>query len=138
MTEDEEPRFRKGQIVAVRQLEKDRWVPAAYQATIEGEDPDRRYKARRLGYATFGVRWRYCVPAQEVWPWMETLKARIVCEDKEQPDVVWRKTDKPTLDTGAFAQSLKSLCFFLGGTHVAGWVEEAERAAKEGKVVRYE
>jgi len=36
------------------------------------------------------------------------------------------------------AQSLKSLCFFLGGTHVAGWVEEAERAARQGKVVKYE
>ena len=35
-------------------------------------------------------------------------------------------------------QSLKSLVFFIGGTHVAGWVEEAERAAREGKVVRYE
>lgn len=36
------------------------------------------------------------------------------------------------------AQSLKSLCFAIGGTHVAGWVEEAERAAREGKVVKYE
>ena len=35
-------------------------------------------------------------------------------------------------------QSLKSLAFFLGGTHVAGWVEEAEQAAREGKVVKYE
>ena len=35
-------------------------------------------------------------------------------------------------------QSLKSLCFAIGGTHVAGWVEEAERAAMEGKVVKYE
>ena len=35
-------------------------------------------------------------------------------------------------------QSLKSLAFFLGGTHVAGWVEEAEGAAREGKVVKYE
>lgn len=35
-------------------------------------------------------------------------------------------------------QSLKSLVFFIGGTHVAGWVEEAEKAAREGKVVRYE
>lgn len=35
-------------------------------------------------------------------------------------------------------QSLKSLVFFIGGTHVAGWVEEAERAAREGKVIRYE
>ena len=35
-------------------------------------------------------------------------------------------------------QSLKSLAFFLGGTHVAGWVEEAERAAREGKAVKYE
>ena len=48
------------------------------------------------------------------------------------------KTQAPTLDTYAFAQSLKSLCFAIGGTHVAGWVEEAERAAREGKVVRYE
>ena len=82
MTEAE-PNFRKGQIVAVRQFEKDRWVPAVYQATVEGEDPDRRYKARRLGYATFGVRWRCCVPAQDIWPWMEKLRARIVCYDKE-------------------------------------------------------
>ena len=36
------------------------------------------------------------------------------------------------------AQSLRSLCFAIGGTHVAGWVEEAERAAREGKVVKYE
>ena len=34
--------------------------------------------------------------------------------------------------------SLKSLAFSIGGTHVAGWVEEAERAAKEGRVVKYE
>ena len=32
----------------------------------------------------------------------------------------------------------QSLCFAIGGTHVAGWVEEAERAAREGKVVKYE
>jgi len=36
------------------------------------------------------------------------------------------------------SQSLRSLAFFIGGTHVAGWVEEAERAAREGKVIRYE
>lgn len=36
------------------------------------------------------------------------------------------------------AQSLRNLCFAIGGTHVAGWVEEAERAAREGKVVKYE
>ena len=35
-------------------------------------------------------------------------------------------------------QSLKSLVFFIGGTHVAGWVEEAERAAREGRIVKYE
>ena len=34
--------------------------------------------------------------------------------------------------------SLKSLVFFIGGTHVAVMVEEAERAARQGKVVRYE
>ncbi len=35
-------------------------------------------------------------------------------------------------------QSLKSLCFAIGGTHVAGWVEEAEQAAREGRTVKYE
>ena len=34
--------------------------------------------------------------------------------------------------------SLKSLVFSIGGTHVAGLVEEAERAARKGQVVRYE
>lgn len=81
---EEQHRFRKGQIVAVRQFEKDRWVPAVFQATVESEDPDRRYKARRLGYATFGVRWRYCVPAQVVWPWMAKLRARIVIEEESK------------------------------------------------------
>ena len=37
-----------------------------------------------------------------------------------------------------FAQSLKSLCFAIGGTQVAGWVAEAERAARKGWVVKYE
>ena len=132
-----EPWFRKGQIVAVRQSENDAWVPAVFQATVEDES-DRKYKARRLGYATFGVRWRYCTPAQHVWPWMAKMRARIILEDKEVQDAVWRKSDKPTLDTGAFAKSLKSLAFFLGGTHVAGLVEEAEQAAWKGQVVRYE
>ena len=58
--------------------------------------------------------------------------------EPDESDVVWLKTDIPTLDTGALAQSLKSLCFFLGGTHVAGLVEEAEKAAWEGKAVKYE
>ena len=56
----------------------------------------------------------------------------------EEPEAVWHKEDVPTLDTGALAQSLKSLAFHIGGTHVAGMVEEAERAARQGKVVRYE
>lgn len=59
-------------------------------------------------------------------------------EPEDAPDVVWRKAKIPTLDTGALAQSLTSLCFALGGTHVAGWVEEAERAAWKGMVIRYE
>ena len=42
------------------------------------------------------------------------------------------------LDAVCFAQSLKSLAFHIGGTHVAGMVEEAERAAREGRVVKYE
>ena len=35
-------------------------------------------------------------------------------------------------------QSLKGICFAIGGTHVAGWVEEAERAARQGRVVKHE
>ena len=42
------------------------------------------------------------------------------------------------MQSKCLAQSLKSLAFFIGGTHVAGWVEEAERAAREGRVVHYE
>ena len=44
----------------------------------------------------------------------------------------------PPVAAACLAQSLKNLCFAIGGTHVAGWVEEAERAAREGKVVKYE
>ena len=80
-----EPWFCKGQIVAVRQSEKDAWVPAVFQATIEDES-DRKYKARRLGYAKFGVRWRYCTPAQHVWPWMAKMRARIILEDIEDKE----------------------------------------------------
>ena len=58
--------------------------------------------------------------------------------EPEEPDVVWRKAKVPTLDTGALAQSLKSLVFFLGGSHVAGLVDEAEQAAWKGMVVKYE
>ena len=59
-------------------------------------------------------------------------------ESKQKPEQVTSKAQPQTLDTACFAQSLKSLCFFIGGTLVAGWVEEAERAAREGKVVKYE
>jgi hypothetical protein len=59
-------------------------------------------------------------------------------EPEDAPDVVWRRAKIPNLDTGCLAQSLTSLCFALGGTHVAGWVEEAERAAWKGMVVKYE
>ena len=55
-------------------------------------------------------------------------------ESKQKPEQKQTKA----LDTDALAQSLKSLAFFLGGTHVAGLVEEAEKAAWEGKVVNYE
>ena len=44
----------------------------------------------------------------------------------------------PPVAAACLSQSLKSLCFALGGSHVAGWVEEAERAARQGKVVKYE
>ena len=59
-------------------------------------------------------------------------------EPDEEPEMVWRKTRAPFFDAGCLAQSLKSLCFAIGGSHVAGWVEEAERAAREGRIVKYE
>ena len=58
--------------------------------------------------------------------------------EPEGPDLVWRKAHVPTLDTGALAQSLTSLCYFLGGSHVAQLVDEAEQAAWKGMVVKYE
>ena len=58
--------------------------------------------------------------------------------EREEPEAVRRKAHISTLDTGALAQSLKSLAFHIGGSHVAGMVEEAERAAKEGRTVKYE
>lgn len=78
-----EPRFRKGQIVAVRQFEKDRWVVAVY-CSRAGSGFEQRHKARRMGYSTEAVRWRYCVPAQVVWPWMAKLRARIVIEEESK------------------------------------------------------
>jgi hypothetical protein len=59
-------------------------------------------------------------------------------EPDEEPEMVWRKTRAPFFDAGCLAQSLKSLCFAIGGSHVAGWVEEAEKAAWKGMVVKYE
>jgi hypothetical protein len=59
-------------------------------------------------------------------------------EPDEEPEMVWRRAKIPNLDTGCLAQSLTSLCFAIGGSHVAGWVEEAERAAWKGMVVKYE
>lgn len=34
--------------------------------------------------------------------------------------------------------SLRSLAYSIGGTHIAGWVEEAERAADKGRALKYE
>ena len=59
-------------------------------------------------------------------------------ESKQKQEQATSKAQAKKLDTDAFAQSLKSLCFAIGGTHVAGWVEEAERAAREGRVIKYE
>ena len=42
------------------------------------------------------------------------------------------------VQTSCLASSLKSLVFHLGGTHVAGMVDEAMRAARKGQVVKYE
>lgn len=76
------PQFKKGQIVAVRQFERDLWVPAVFQsAKDEDSEYGRMFKARRIGYSKFGVTWRYCVPAQEIWPWLEKMRARVVCDE---------------------------------------------------------
>jgi hypothetical protein len=51
----------------------------------------------------------------------------------------WLEADnRPDSIDRCLIDSLKSLAFHIGGTHVAGMVEEAEKAAKEGKVIRYE
>ena len=60
-------------------------------------------------------------------------------ERGERPaDEGWRKAQVETFDAKAFAQSLKSLVFFIGGSHVAALVEEAEQAAWKGMVVKYD
>ena len=51
-------------------------------------------------------------------------------EEPKKPDFADRAT--------CLIDSLKSLVFSIGGTHVAGMVEEAERAARQGRVVKYE
>lgn len=79
------PRFRRGQLVAVRQFEKDPWVVAVY-CSRAGSCFEQRHKARRLGYSTEAVRWRYCLPAQDVWPWMNDLRPKIVCEETYAKD----------------------------------------------------
>ena len=63
--------------------------------------------------------------------------AMTVEESWLEPD---REPDGPSAIDRAecLISSLRSLAYSIGGTHVAGWVEEAERAAREGKVVRYE
>lgn len=54
-----------------------------------------------------------------------------------EPD---REPDGPSAIDRAecLISSLRSLAYSIGGTHVAGWVEEAERAAWKGMVVKYE
>ena len=63
--------------------------------------------------------------------------AMTVEESWLEPD---REPDGPSAIDRAecLISSLRSLAYSIGGTHVAGWVEEAERAAMEGKVVKYE
>lgn len=69
--------FRKGQLVAVRHLEQDPWIPAVFVTAEEDEDQT-LYKARGFGRSSFTTRWRYCVPAQDIWPWLAKFNARIV------------------------------------------------------------
>lgn len=80
----------------------------------------------------------YNVEAQDEKGQTYTLTVEEDWLEPDEPDVVWRKTKVPALDTGALAQSLKSLCYFLGGSHVAQLVDEAEQAAWKGMVVKYE
>ena len=113
------PKFKKGQSVKVMRG-KERVFDGIIGLVIDPGPPYYRVESTDKDGMT------YSMTVEEGWL------------EPDEPDVVWRKTDKPTLDTGALAQSLKSLAFFLGGTHVAGLVEEAERAAWEGRAVKYE
>ena len=63
--------------------------------------------------------------------------AMVVQEDWLEPD---REPDGPSAIDRAecLISSLRSLAYSIGGTHVAGWVEEAERAADKGRALKYE
>ena len=65
-------------------------------------------------------------------PPQKPSELRSMCKD------VTAEMWEDAMQNKCFAQSLKSLCFAIGGTPVAGWVEEADRAAKAGRVVTYE
>ena len=59
-------------------------------------------------------------------------------EDWLEPDGELKVAIDFTAQATCLIASLKSLAFSIGGTHVAGMVEEAERAAREGRIVKYE
>ena len=75
--------FRQGQIVAVRHQERDMWTPAVFIKRAVNPDNEPRFKCRRLGRSTCAVLWEFCLPAQEVWPWLEKYCVRIVSEKRE-------------------------------------------------------
>lgn len=112
------PKFELGQRVRVVSKNIEPFC-GIIEMIIPPEPPYYRVEAYENGHT-------YAMTVEESWL------------ELEEPEAVRRKAHTPTLDTGALAQSLKSLAFFLGGSHVAGMVEEAERAAKEGRVIRYE
>ena len=70
-------KFERGQLVAVRQQDDERWVPAVLFCEVEFEDCI-KYKARGFGNSHQPVKWMQCVPAQQVWPWLKKYNARIV------------------------------------------------------------
>jgi len=112
------PKFELGQRVRVVNKNIEPFC-GIIEMIIPPEPPYYRVEARENGHT-------YAMTVEESWL------------ELEEPEAVRREAHIPTLDTGALAKSLKNLCFFLGGSHVAGLVEEAERAAWKGMVVKYE
>lgn len=81
--------------------------------------------AKRCSNAMWG--WLPCQPSWRGCPFGRKPPQKSSehhCEDVT-PEM-WAEA----VQSKCLAQSLRSLCFAIGGTHVAGWVEEAEKGCE--------